>query len=410
MKRIRFIFLTCFFTIGSAHYLHSQVTGSGEPNFIALWAASQGGSEDNPTSVLGYSVIYQASGLIGINTTTPNADFHVLGSGLFEEDASPSRLFTRLVLGHDSDLEINSSNSIGYLGFNAQRSNTGAWLRKGDGTYNGGALICGNTKGDLNFSVFPSSGGSSINTMSTSDVLSNIKMTIDHTGKLGLGTTAPQVGKMEIVQSQADNSKYALVLNQESNSLKSIEMQYDYQNQVQWAVGTSWFENDSARNSFFIWNEKRTSYALTIHAGLGWVGIEQPWPSAKLDVNGSFKAGCAGIGVNPPDENSSWKLFVNGGIKAREIKVTTQSFADYVFTEKYSLPSIADLDRFIKQNKHLPGMPSADEVCQNEGIELGSMQVKLLEKVEEQALYIISLQKQIDELRALVIPKGEGER
>jgi hypothetical protein len=92
------------------------------------------------------------------------------------------------------------------------------------------------------------------------------------------------------------------------------------------------------------------------------------------------------------------------------VKVTAGSFADYVFEDDYILRSIADLAIFIKENKHLPGIPTALEVETDNGIELGRFQVSLLEKIEEQALYIISLQSQIDELRALISLQQEEKK
>ena len=58
-----------------------------------------------------------------------------------------------------------------------------------------------------------------------------------------------------------------------------------------------------------------------------------------------------------------------------------------------------ELEASIKQNKHLPGIPSA-AVVEAEGIEVGAMQVQMMEKIEELTLYIIELQKQIDALKA----------
>ena len=95
---------------------------------------------------------------------------------------------------------------------------------------------------------------------------------------------------------------------------------------------------------------------------------------------------------------------------AREVKVTASSFPDYVFEKDYPLLTINELADYIAANNKLPGIPSADEIDENEGIELGSMQIKLLEKIEEQALYIIDLQKQIDELKALIEANWEGRK
>ena len=59
--------------------------------------------------------------------------------------------------------------------------------------------------------------------------------------------------------------------------------------------------------------------------------------------------------------------------------------------------SLKDTEHFIKQNGHLPNIPSAAEV-EKEGIQLGEMNALLLQKVEELTLYIIELQNQIDKL------------
>ncbi|HCI58751.1 MAG TPA: hypothetical protein DFH96_08205, partial [Bacteroidetes bacterium] len=73
-----------------------------------------------------------------------------------------------------------------------------------------------------------------------------------------------------------------------------------------------------------------------------------------------------------------------------------------VFAKDYELMGIYELEAYLKKHKHLPEIPSAVEVESNEGFEVGDMQTKLLKKIEEQTLYIISLQKQIDELKLMV--------
>ena len=69
-----------------------------------------------------------------------------------------------------------------------------------------------------------------------------------------------------------------------------------------------------------------------------------------------------------------------------------------VLDKKYKLMSVEDLDKFVKKNKHLPNIPTAEDV-KNDGIDLGDMDAKLLAKVEELSLYIIDQQKEIDELK-----------
>lgn len=106
--------------------------------------------------------------------------------------------------------------------------------------------------------------------------------------------------------------------------------------------------------------------------------------------------GKVGIGTQYP---GSFKLAVEGRIAAREIQVTLQNpFPDYVFDSKYKLRSLFNLENYINQNKHLPGIPSAAEVEKKGGIELGQMNTKLLEKIEELTLYVIELNKKIEKL------------
>lgn len=92
-----------------------------------------------------------------------------------------------------------------------------------------------------------------------------------------------------------------------------------------------------------------------------------------------------------------YKLAVEGVIGARRIKVTQESWADFVFNNDYQLPAIHEVADFIEQNKHLPGIPTTLQV-KEEGIDLGEMNKLLLQKVEEQMLYIIQLNKQVQEL------------
>lgn len=195
---------------------------------------------------------------------------------------------------------------------------------------------------------------------------------------------------------EQDNLLYGIILNQLSDSVRTNEIRFDEKGMEKWAVGNRYWGD--TLNAFFIWNETRKISSVFIEEASGRVGIENHFPKAKLDVNGSIKANSIGIGINPP-VGSTWKLYVEGGIMAREIKVTVNAFPDYVFSPTYSLLSIGELDQYIKSNKHLPGIPSAEEIAKNEGMELGAMQAKLLEKVEEQALYIIELQKQINEMK-----------
>jgi hypothetical protein len=99
-----------------------------------------------------------------------------------------------------------------------------------------------------------------------------------------------------------------------------------------------------------------------------------------------------------------FKVDANGFAYARKMVVTLANpFPDYVFETNYKLMPLSDLATFIAKNKHLPNMPSAQQVADNNNqVELGEMQTKLLEKVEELTLYILQQQAQIDELKRIL--------
>jgi hypothetical protein len=80
------------------------------------------------------------------------------------------------------------------------------------------------------------------------------------------------------------------------------------------------------------------------------------------------------------------------------VKVTQTGWADFVFEPDYQLPSLQDLETYIKINKHLPDVPSASEVAK-EGLDLGEMNKILLQKIEELTLHVIELEKKINVLQ-----------
>ncbi len=124
--------------------------------------------------------------------------------------------------------------------------------------------------------------------------------------------------------------------------------------------------------------------------------------TSALAADPSFEAvrinryGNVGIGTSSPDA----KLAVKGNIHAQEVKVDLNGAVapDYVFKEGYNLKSLEEVQNYIKEHGHLPNIPSAKEMEEN-GIELGEMNMKLLEKIEELTLYIIEQNRKIDELK-----------
>lgn len=116
-----------------------------------------------------------------------------------------------------------------------------------------------------------------------------------------------------------------------------------------------------------------------------------------IDTGGvTYIAGKVGIGTTP----SNYMLDVNGVERANEVKVCVFGYCDFVFDKNYKLMTLTDLQNYLNLNHHLPGIPSAEEMQNSDGVALGKMDSQLLQKVEELTLYVLQQQKEIEELKA----------
>jgi hypothetical protein len=101
------------------------------------------------------------------------------------------------------------------------------------------------------------------------------------------------------------------------------------------------------------------------------------------------------------------RLSVHGKIIATEITaLAVFNWPDYVFADSYKLKPLAEVKKFIAENKHLPNIPAACEI-EKHGVQLGDISKRLMEKVEELTLYVLQLQDQIDELKKQIPAKTE---
>jgi hypothetical protein len=198
-----------------------------------------------------------------------------------------------------------------------------------------------------------------------------------NSGKFGIGTPTPTY-KLDVYSSANDNIIRAFTggagawFYAHSNTSKYYGMRlYSSSATLNWTVGSAGYDDFSISNGD---------------------GSTNRYFNIKTD-------GTVLINTTTATYDSRYKLIVNGAIGTTEVYVKASSpWPDYVFGKGYKLLPLKELDHYIEQNKHLPNMPSAEDVKKTGSVNLGEMNGKLLEKVEELTLYIISLEKRISEL------------
>lgn len=133
------------------------------------------------------------------------------------------------------------------------------------------------------------------------------------------------------------------------------------------------------------------------------VGIGTASPKHKLDVKGVVNMT---VGFNAPAMKINDAQFVgidaDGKFLMSDFKIKysdKNEWSDKVFDKTYNLMPLSDLKVFIEENNHLPNVPSADEVV-DKGVGIYEITSKLLEKIEEQSLYILQLKEEVDVLKA----------
>jgi len=112
--------------------------------------------------------------------------------------------------------------------------------------------------------------------------------------------------------------------------------------------------------------------------------------------------GNVGIGISNPKN----KLDVKGTIHSQEVKVDMLEWSDFVFKKEYNLPTLEQVEKHIAEKGHLENIPSEEEVLKN-GINLGEMNAKLLQKIEELTLYIIEQDKKTENLKMVISKQNE---
>jgi hypothetical protein len=212
-------------------------------------------------------------------------------------------------------------------------------------------------------------------TLSSGNTTANqgVKLTVKNDGSVGIGTLTTDTHKLAVNGTISSGTIY-------STSFKSKNTNTDYHHFIRNGGGAAVYVNQSSNES------DKAILRLSSGSDIANQGVK-----FTVENNGSVGIGTINPGI--------WKLAVNGNIRAKEIKVET-GWSDFVFYKDYKLPTLSEVENHIKEKGHLKDIPSAKEVEKN-GIFLGEMDSKLLQKIEELTLYAIEQEKKIKELESL---------
>lgn len=235
-------------------------------------------------------------------------------------------------------------------------------------------------------------------------------------GSVGIGTLAPtetldvlgSIRATELIQNRTGSYKSCLGYVASSQLTYGPCLGFNARR-----TGDNWLiDGDGSNNGaslilgelsgkIFFYSVARTSgasYNLT-HAQMNTAKALVIAPTNTTVMKDLIIQGNTGIGTTVfAYPEGSYKLAVNGTVRAKEVNITLDSWADHVFEKKYTLMSLYELEKYIQTNKHLPGIPSEKEVLTS-GVSIGLMNKQLLSKIEELTLYIIQQQKEIDALK-----------
>ncbi len=318
-----------------------------------------GTSNSYVSGITNTAMVIDYNGNVGIGTSTPIDKLQV-SNGFITAGTSSATSGTLQFAGYyHNDNILNTygsqyssgATSIGYA-VKQKVGSKGLVSSAGNSSFKKGMLIIDN---EMEFLSAPAS-----NVAIDSDVTLTSRFIIKENGNVGIGTRTPNA-TLQIGDS--DNS---------GSPSSEIEV-------------------------------KRLSLAPVTHSGSDWFFTTRDNnPYANLDIGyGNNKTltlrhdGNVGIGTT---ETGTHKLAVDGTIGAREIKVEAGAWSDFVFNKDYDLKDLEEVENYIKVNNHLPDIPSEQEVKEN-GIQLGEMDAKLLQKIEELTLYMIEINKEVKSLK-----------
>ena len=240
------------------------------------------------------------------------------------------------------------------------------------------------------------------------------RMTITGIGNVGIGTTNPS-RRLHVFGSPAFTGNVFRVEstysgNSNLNSLEAIALPADGYGVAGYFDG-GWrgvrayaHGNGSTGHSIAVEASAYGSagtrtgvFGRAVGGTVNWAGY---FSEGNVYVTNELRIGSGAIGGA-----SGYKVAIDGKVIAEELRVQLSgAWPDYVFSEDYALPAISEVASYVQLENHLPGIPSAKEI-ESDGLHLGEMQRKMVEKIEELMLYIIQQEERISQLEEAIKSK-----
>jgi hypothetical protein len=367
------------------------IIGENLPPMINMFRA---GTQNKPRMVLAHSPTYTNWGLQYVDSTDK---FHLLSGGTAVLTADLG--LWRVGIGRPDPAVRLDIQGTGSYNLAASEGD----FRLGDETYRlkMGVASAGGGAGDAyvasSHRLFLGA-GTTLGTTQTMSVNSN--------GRVGIGTFSPSA-RLKVVGDTITIPVVEAIVAYNGNAhvrgISSSSTPADG-----WGYGV--YSTGGYRGGYFI-GDGGTSTGTSA----GVQGFASGSGGVRYGVYGSASGGTESWGgyfptktytnelrVGTTNGATGYLVSVGGKLIAEDVKVLPEaSWPDYVFNKAYKLMSLEELEAAIAAQKHLPGIPSANEI-KEEGIMLGMMQVKTMEKVEENTLYIIQLNNRIKELEKAI--------
>ena len=197
------------------------------------------------------------------------------------------------------------------------------------------------------------------------------------------------------------NLNYNRIYGSDNTYMKGIGVgRYTYAKGIN-STAIGWRVRADGANAMVIGRTHPTTSSMLINTidNSLMIGFNSDSPTLFVSpaTGGNGSSGAVGIGTTYIPSN--YKLAVNGNIIAEEVYVKLRSgWPDYVFDANYKRMSISEKEKYISENKHLPGIASAKEIDEK-GIPTGEVMKGITQNLEENSLEIIELYKLFKELK-----------